>query len=346
MNGLTAVFTAPGKVDIQEYPIPQVKEEEVLVKIDASAICTWEQRVFTGLKKVEFPFIGGHEMAGHIIDMGVKVNRRLWKIGDKVTIGVMLACGDCYFCKTANMQNCEYFNHSKHLDGLPYRGMGGFSEYLKVPTANLFKYDKVSAAEAAITEPLSCVLHSVETADSQFGDTVVVIGCGIMGLLHVSLSVKKGAVVIVSDINEERLALAVSLGAHYRINPLKEDLQKRVREITGGIGAQVVYDTTPVAEVVEEALKCVGQIGKVVLYSSFYPDIPVSFSPDWLHKGAIKIMGTANSNSRDFERATKLISENVVDVKPFISEIYDFKDIEKAFQSAVQGDKFRVVVKM
>lgn len=348
MNGTmkVAVFTDTHKIELKECPIPQVSEDKILVKIDACAICTWEQRVYKGIKKVDFPFIGGHEMVGHIVEMGANVDKRAWKVGDNVSLGVMLACGNCYFCKTGNSQSCEHFDHSKQLPGLPYHGMGGFSEYLVMSPDNLFHYYNVTPEEASITEPLSCVLHSVETADIQLGDNVTVIGCGIMGLLHVVLSLRRGASVIVSDVNEERLALAKKLGAHYAINPAKEDLKKRVFEITRGLGAQVVFDTTPIAAVAQDAFKCASQMGKVVLYSSFYPDSPVSFSPDTLHKHANQIQGTANSNSRDFIRATRMISEGVVDMKPFVSEVYDFKDVEKALESAVKGDKFRVVLKM
>lgn len=348
MNGMmkTAVFTAPRQVELRECLIPQVDEEDALVKIDACAICTWEQRVYNGVKKVDFPFIGGHEMVGHIVEMGSKIDKSQWAIGDKVVIGGMLACGDCYYCKTGNTQSCEHFDHSKHLPGLPEKGMGGFSEYLLVPPRNMFKYSKISPEEASITEPVTCVLHSVETADIQFGDTVVVIGCGIMGLLHVLLSLKKGAIVIASDINEKRLAMAKKLGASYTVNPAKENLHDSIWKHTDYIGAQVVFDTTPIATVAEGAIKCVGQMGKVVLYSSFYPDKPVQFSPDWLHKGAIKILGTANSNERDFVRAVKMLSEGIISVKPFVSEVYPFEDIKAALDSAVQGNKFRVVLKM
>lgn len=341
----TIVFHGVKDIAVEEYPIPKVTDDKVLVQVEACAICTWEQRVYTGVKKVDYPFIGGHEMVGTIIDMGKDVDRRQWKVGDKVTVGVTLACDNCIQCKTGNTQNCEHFDHSKQQEGLPYKGMGGMSSHLLVSPTKLFKYSKVTPEEATITEPLSCVLHSVETADIQFGDMVLVIGCGIMGLLHVCLAKARGAAVIVSDMNEERMEKAKGLGASYTINPAKEDLHKRIAEITDGQLANVVFDTTPIAAVAEDAIKCAGQRGKVVLYSSFYPDKPVSFSPDWLHKGAVQILGTANSNERDFVRAAKLISEGIVDMKPFISGVYDLDHVEDAFESAIIGDKFRNIIK-
>lgn len=341
----TLVFNGVKDIEIQEYPIPEVPADKVLIKVDACAICTWEQRVYTGVKKVDYPFIGGHEYVGKIIAMGDKVDRRQWKLGDTVVAGTMLACKNCYQCKSGNEQNCEHFDHSKHLEGLPIKGMGGLSSHLLVDPQTMFHIENVSAEEATITEPVSCVVHSIETGDIQLGDVVVVIGCGIMGLLHVQLAAHKGACVIASDTNEERTALALKMGASYAVNPAKEDLGKRVDEITGGTKAQVVFDTTPISKVAEDAVKVIANNGRLVLYSSFYPDTPISISPDWLHKSGAKLMGTANSNVVDFTKAARLLSYGIVNVKPFISEVYELEDYKKAFESASKGDKFRVVVK-
>lgn len=340
----TAVFTNIREIGLQECETPVAKGKKVLVKVDACAICTWEQRVYTGVNKVEFPFIGGHEIAGEIVAMGDDVNKTEWKIGDKVVVGVTLPCRNCYYCKTGNEQSCEHFNHSAHLEGLPYRGMGGLSEYLLVSPDCIFKYNNVSPVEACIVEPLSCVVHSVETADVQLGDTILIIGAGIMGLLHTILCQRKGATVIVSDVNEERLKIAKSLGAKYVINPQKEKLDEKVQEITNGVKAQVIFDTTPLPAIVADTFKCVSNVGKIVLYSSIHPAEPVLFDPNWVHSKSIQILGTANSNDRDFMRATKMVSEGVIDMKPFISEVYSFGNIKEAFESAVKADKFRVIV--
>jgi L-iditol 2-dehydrogenase len=340
----TAVFTQVGEIGLQECKKPNAKGNKVVVKVEACAICTWEQRVYTGVNKVEFPFIGGHEIAAKIVELGPDVNKKEWNIGDKVVIGATLPCRNCYYCKTGQEQSCEHFNHSAHLEGLPYRGMGGLSEYLLVSPECMFKYENVSPEEASVIEPLSCVIHSVETADVQLGDFVLIIGCGIMGLLHTILCSKKGATVMVSDVNEERLRLAKQLGAKYMVNPKKNNLVQKVIEVSNGIKAQIIFDTTPIASLVEEAFKCVSNVGKIVLYSSIHPDLPVPFSPNWVHGKSIQILGTANSNDRDFMRAAKLVSEGVIDMKPFISENYPALKVKDAFESAAKADKFRVVV--
>lgn len=341
----TAVFRDIGKIGLETCERPKASGNKVLVKVEACAICTWEQRVYTGVNQVEFPFIGGHEIAGRIVEIGEDVNKTEWNIGDRVVIGVTLPCRNCYYCKTGNEQCCEHFNHSAHLEGMPYHGMGGLSEYILASTDSLFHYENVSPEEAAMIEPVSCVVHSVETADVQLGDTVLIIGCGIMGLLHTAICAKQGANVIVSDVNESRTSLAIQLGAKAAINPAKESLEEQVKKFTGGLKAQVVFDTTPIPSVVQDAFRCVSNAGKIVLYSSIHPADLIPFDPNWVHGKSIQILGTANSNSRDFVRAAQMISSGVLDLKPFVSEVFESEQIKEAFESAVQGDKFRVIVK-
>lgn len=344
----TAVFHRVGEISIEDCETPVATGDKVLVKTDCCAICTWEQRVFTGTNRVEFPFIGGHEVAGRIVSMGDGVNRNEWSVGDQVVVGDTLPCGDCYQCKTFDEQSCQHFDHSAQLEGLPYHGMGGLSEYMLMPTRCLFKYTNVSPQEASLVEPLSCVVHSVEAADIHLGDYVVVLGCGIMGLLHVELARSRGAVVIVSDINHQRTDVARQLGARYTVDPSSEDLSQRVLEYTNGRKAQVVFDTTPIPSVVGQAYDCVAHTGTVVLYSSIHPQegesklVPIDAG--WMHSWSIRTIGTANSNSRDFVRAATLVSEGVIDVTPFISATYPVSQVQHAFEHAVEGNSFRVIV--
>ena len=344
----TAVFHGRMDISLEECERPRAKGNKVLVKVDCCALCTWEQRVYTGVNKVEYPFIGGHEISGEIVGLGDDVNPDEWAVGDKVVVGNTLPCGDCYYCKTFEEQSCAHFDHGAQLEGLPYHGMGGLSEYMLVTTHCLFKYRNVTPQEASIVEPLSCVVHSVETADIQLGDYVLVIGCGIMGQLHVQVAKKRGAVVIVSDINRERTVLARRYGADYAIDPSKESLPERVLELTHGLKCQAVFDTTPFPSVLKDAYTCVANAGKVILYSSIHPKpgeeklVPVDAG--WMHSWSIKTLGTANSNSRDFVRAVAMVSEGVIDLKPYVSGTYHESQVKEAFDKAIEGASYRVVV--
>lgn len=169
-----------------------------------------------------------------------------------------------------------------------------------------------------------------------------------MGQLHVQVAKKRGAVVIVSDINRERTVLARRYGADYAIDPSKESLTERVLELTHGLKCQAVFDTTPFPSVLKDAYTCVANVGKVILYSSIHPKpgeeklVPVDAG--WMHSWSIKTLGTANSNSRDFVRAVAMVSEGVIDLKPYVSGTYHESQVKEAFDKAIEGASYRVVV--
>ena len=338
------VFTEKGKVEIREFPKPVCDPDKILIKTEYCALCTYEQRVFSGVHHDPLPLIGGHEVSGTIVEVGKELAGSGWEIGQKVVYGVTHPCGVCTHCREGNAQACEHFTNQKILPGQSIIGSGGLSEYVMGNPHSVFKYYDVSAEEASLIEPVSCVVHSVESVNPQFGDYVVIIGAGIMGLLHTELCVHKGACVIVVDMNEERLELAKRIGAKHVINPSKENTKEKVFSYSRGLGASAVFDTTPIASVAEECVDYLGQMGKLMIYSGIYPDHPISVSPHKIHKKAISILGSANSNEHDFIVASKLVSEGIIDVKQFISGIYDAKDCQKAFEEA--PGKFRNIIRM
>lgn len=339
----TAVITGVREVDVRTYETPEVEDDKILVHLEACGICTWEQRIYNGNIDAPYPLIGGHETAGYITAVGKHVQGD-WEIGQRVVVGVTLPCRECYFCKIHEEQSCLHFDTTKKLSGQPLEGPGGFSEYMMVSPLSIFPYEHVDAIQACMCEPLSCVVHSVESVNPQLSDYVVVIGAGIMGLLHTQLCVKKGCVVIVVDMNEERLQMARDMGAHYTINPEKEDSENKIVKITKGIKAQAVFDTTPIASLVEDSCRYVGNTGKLMIYSGIYPNKPVQLNAHWIHKESIQIMGTANSNDRDFMRAIRLIDEGIVDVLPFISGVWPIEQVKEALESSCRGSTFRNII--
>lgn len=339
----TAVLMGKKEIKLCEFETPEVEDDKILVHLEACGICTWEQRVYSGKIDTSFPLIAGHETAGHIAAIGKQVKGD-WYIGQKVVIGVTLPCRECYFCKIHEEQSCLHFDTNQILSGQPYSGTGGFSEYMMATPNSIFPYAHVSAKEACMSEPLSCVIHSVEMVNPQFGDTCVIVGAGIMGLLHTQLCVKKGCVTIVMDMDTSRLQMAKDMGAHYVINPENEDALRRIMEITNGNKAQAVFDTTPIADMVEECCQYVSNTGKLMIYSGIYPNKPITINAHWIHKNSIQVMGTANSNDRDFMRAVKLIGEGIVDVKPFISGVFPIEKVKEALESSCKGGTFRNIV--
>ena len=343
-----AVLYGVGDIRCEEYDKPEVYGNMVLVRIERCAICTWDQRVYTGENKPGFPFIGGHEAAGYIEAMGPDVDTRSWAVGDMVAVAPASNCGDCFQCRTGHSECCANFVRSPQLPGLPHNGTGGFAQYLLMPASALYKLYNVTPAEGAIVEPVSCVLHSVQSANVQPGDYVLVIGCGIMGQLHTQVARAKGACVIVSDTNEERAQLACQYGASYAVNPAKENVAERVLELTHGRKCQAVFDTTPFPAVLDDAYACVANAGCVVLYSSIHPKPGDSkyyeMDPGWMHSWSIKTIGTANSNPEDFTRAAAMISEGIVDVKPFLSASVPVEQCHEAMEQAILPTTFRVLL--
>lgn len=339
----TAVFLKEKTIEIQNFEDPHVEDDKILVKVDACGICTWEQRIYSGNVQTTFPFIGGHEVSGHIVAIGNHV-QGTWKVNQNVVVGATLPCRECYFCKLHEEQSCIHFDSPKQLPAQPYSGTGGFSEYMLVSPQCVFPYEGVRAEEACLCEPLSCVVHSVEKMNPQFGDIVVIVGAGIMGLLHMQLCSKRGCYVIIVDINQERLRIAKSMGAHVALNPKKEDVEQRIQTITHGNKAQAVFDTLSIASQIETCYNYIGNTGKLMIYSGMYPNHKISLDAHWLHKKSIQIMGTANSNDRDFMRSIALISLGIIDMKPFISNIFPIERVQDALESSCKGNTFRNIV--
>lgn len=200
------ILNRPEDFSIQEIDIPEIKEDEVLIRIKTSGICTNDVRDFHGDCSYSYPRIGGHEYCGVIEKMGNAVNKdRFWE-GQKVVQYIIDDCKECYYCKHGEENICEEHPKSKifhNPDGLS--GYGGFAEFVVAKAEDLFIYpENTSFEKMAFTEPLACVVNSINRTNIQFGDDVAVIGGGTMGLLHVILAKMKGARVILSEPLKER----------------------------------------------------------------------------------------------------------------------------------------------
>lgn len=341
----TAVFTGAGSIEIKEIERPMPSRGEVLVKVKACALCTWEQRIFKGVSKIPFPFIGGHEVSGVIEELGQDVNESKWKKGQKVALRMLYTCGECYYCRIGEHNLCEMIG-KKSSTGLSVPGPGGLSEYLAVPSSQLYKLsDETPFETGALTEPLACVIHSIERAKIDIGDDVVIIGAGIMGLLHLMLAKIRAARVTVCEVNEERRNFAKKLGADMVFNPVEEDPVEKIKSMTDGRGADVVINTTAISEVAEQAVKMLGKTGRLIMYSSMHPDKPINVSPDFIHSSEVVITGSVSPGIGDFQKSAKLISSKIINLEPVISHLIPFENVKEAFEKAIDPLSYRVVVK-
>ena len=337
------VITGPNKASLQEVgrmvPVPG----EVLVRCHTAAICTAERRVFSGHMRY-YPMIGGHEFTGTVerVD-GLEIDL---DPGDRVAIDASTRCGRCYYCVKGRNNQCVKMFEFRH-DYDYYQMGGGFGEYVALRPSQMIKLaDHVDLEEASVLEPLACCIHSLKRAQIRFGETVLVIGAGTMGGMHVMLAKLAGASVIVSDIDPVRLAQAGQLGADRTVNPETEDLVAVVKDLTAGRGADGVIVAASSRGAGEQGLRCVGRTGRLVFYASLHPSGMLDLDWNRVHYEEIVITGTEGHTDQDFHEAVALVSNGSVSVRPLISRVISLEELPAELGSRPAGETQRVVVRL
>ena len=339
-----SVFVAPKEIRIDELPIPKPGPRQALIKVKACAICTWEQREYSGVEKF-YPLSGGHEVSGELIAVGDKCFIDA-KPGDRVVYAGLTRCGYCDSCRKGMDSGCD--NNRKPFSDSDVPGPAGLGEYVLVDDYQVYKAaNDVSFEELSLTEPVSCVYRSIQHANLKPTDNVVIVGAGIMGVLHVLLAKQAGTYVIVSEPNPERAAFAKKIGADAVIDPVNESLIDRVKELTDGRGADSIFVAVSIASAVEQAVEALAKGGRLAVYASIHPrGTKISVDPNLFHSNEIVLSGTVSQNKEDFLVATRMISKKIIDVKPFISKVFPFSQLEEAIEAAMKPDTYRVVVTM
>ncbi|MEO9103738.1 MAG: zinc-binding dehydrogenase [Terrimesophilobacter sp.] len=334
-------ITGVGSVEIVDVPMPTPDFGDALVRIEATAICTWEQRTYSGAQGNKFPFIGGHEVAGTIVSFGPGYRGPL-SVGDRVALGGA-SCGSCHWCHTGKDRVCEQ-HYSGSVEYEAGWGPGGFAEMKIHPADGLFPIGDVPAEIGCLAEPLSCALHAARLSGVEVGQDVVILGAGTMGLMNLIAMKKHGARVIVSEIDADRLAKAKSMGADVIIDASKQDPIAAVKELTGGRGADIVIAAIGHRVANEQGMKMIAQRGTFVVFASAHPETPIEVGPNSLHNHEQRVMGVVSSEKVDFHAATKLIRERQVDLAPLIQNRYPLSDLSGALDEAIQPGTYRIIV--
>jgi len=337
------VMTGPGAIEIREVPIPQPGVNEVLVRLRATAICTWEQRSYSGQQENKFPFVGGHEMAGEVVEVGPGVSSQI-AVGQTVTIG-SAACGQCHWCRTGRDRACPQ-HYSGSVSYGDAWGPGGFAEYKVHPASGIYPIPGAASWEAiSLAEPLSCAIHATRLLEIGVADDAVVIGAGVMGLMNVIALKKRGARVIVSEIDADRLAKARQLGADVTIDAASEDPVARVRELTEGRGAEHVIAAIGSGRANEQAMAMLSERGRFVLFASAHPMTPLEIDPNHMHNHETGVFGTLSSEQADFEVAARLIGLGQVDLSPLIQQSFSLTELGVALDASIAPGTYRMIVK-
>ncbi|OFK22422.1 zinc-binding dehydrogenase [Olsenella sp. HMSC062G07] len=341
------LMIAPGNVKVEEIEMPSIGSDQVLIEVKAAGICTNDIRDYLGDCDYSYPRIGGHEYVGVIHSMGSRVNTSRFHVGQKVVNYIIDDCKECYFCKTGNENICEDFPHSKvfhNEDGIS--GYCGFAQYVAADAKDLVGYEKQDSWERmALTEPLACVVNSVNRANIEFGQDVLVVGGGTMGLLHVMLAVSRGARVFLSEPMADRRNKALELGASDAFDPTSVNPIQTIKDLTGGRGADVVFDTVALPEIAGQAIEMTAPCGTCILFSSIHPNESIPVAINAVHAQQKTITGAESPTVHSFYQAVQLIDKEIIDPLPLVEKVFDYTDFQAAIDEAMRPDTYKVIVK-
>lgn len=341
------VMSEPGHVTLTDLPTPEPGPNEVLIRIKMAGICTNDVRDYLGDCDYSYPRIGGHEYCGTIEKMGENVNPKHFHVGQNVVSYIIEDCHQCHLCKTGNENICLGHLESKvfhNPDGIS--GYCGFAQYICADADDLVVYERETSYEKmALTEPLACCVNSVNRCDLRFGQDVVVVGGGTMGLLHVMLLTRKGVRVIVSEPMEERRKLALELGASEVIDPTAEDPVEKVKSLTDGYGADFVFNTCAHPSIAAQAIDMLAPCGTCIMFSSIHPRQDIAVDASALHTYQKTITGAVSPTVRSYYEAVQLIDKGIVDPSPVIETVFDYTEFQTAMDTAIRPDTYKVLVR-
>lgn len=325
----------PYELKISEMPKPTIaKDDDVIIKVCFGGICGSDIGIYTGSNSLaKYPAVIGHEFVGTVIEVGSKVTHV--KCGDYVVSDIVNSCGHCYACRTGHPNVC------KNLQVTGVHSQGGFAEYAKVKAENVYlvNTDKISKKVACLIEPYAVGVEINSRASISSQDKVVVFGSGPAGLAVMQVARARGAEVLITDIFDERLALAKDMGATEAINVKNIDLNEAVKKFTNDDGAHVVVDAVCSPNSILDALDIIAPSGRfVVLGTGATPsEIPqVAFT-----KKGINVFGTRLNNKR-FPEVIHLFENRLVTPEKMITHTFNFADIEKAFD-VIKTEKIKYV---
>ena len=333
-----AVLVAPQQLEIQDLPDPTIDSREILVKLKACGICTLEQRLFTGAMKITYPLVPGHEASGEIVEVGKGVVGN-FKPGMKVALDLVMRCGQCYYCRIGRSNFCE----NRFKPG--QRMLGGFGEYIAVRPGQVYPASPaLSFAEAAFTEPLSCCIHSLKKLRLSMSEDVLIVGSGVMGLMHLLVAQNMGLRTTITDPDPERLAMARQLGADYALDPRTTDVVSHAKEITEGLGFSACIVTSPAPVALENAVASLAKCARVNIYTAYEEKLTIPLDANTIHRQEFLVTGTEGRLEGDFFQAIRLLSFGKVKVAPLVSAKTSFSRIAEGMQTALSKSAFRVLL--
>lgn len=331
------ILREPGQIEIIEKPVPEPSEGELVVKIGAALTCGTDLKAFQrGHPMIPMPGVFGHEFSGIVAAAGK--NAGTFREGDPVMAVHSAPCGICGYCRRDLGNLCVNIMNTKIL--------GAFSEYIRIP-AHIVKINTfpmhpgLPFEEAALLEPLSCVVHGIQGIPVRDGTTAVIIGAGPIGLLHLVLLKASGARVLVCDRGQERRLLASEAGADRTTSP--EELHEAVQSFTEGMGADLVFECTGRPEVWQDAIRHVRRGGTVILFGGCPKGTTVTYDTFRVHYDEITLRGVFHFTPRDVKKAYDLLG-NSLPVSFMISGRHRIEELPSVLVRLSRGEGVKYAI--
>ncbi|MDA8369435.1 MAG: zinc-dependent dehydrogenase [Nocardiopsaceae bacterium] len=341
-----ARFYAPGDIRIEEAPEPEAGPGELKLRVRNCSTCGTDAKIMRhGHHHIAPPRVIGHEIAGEVVEAGADVTG--WAAGDRVQVIAAIPCGSCPDCRRGWQTICP------NQESMGYHYNGGFAEYMVVPAKVLGVNgvnripDGVGFDEASVAEPLACVLNGQELAGVGTGDTVVIMGAGPIGCLHVRMARANGAErVILVELNRQRLDKAAeAVHPDVAICGNDTDVVDEVRKLTDGRGADVVITAAASGAAQEDALQMVARRGRVSFFGGLPKDDPIiSCDSNLVHYRELTIVGANGSSPDHNRRALELIASGAVPVADLITHRMPLDDVLTAIDTVIAGEAIKVTI--
>ena len=318
---------------------PQMGAGDVMLRMKYVGFCGSDLNTFRGGNPmVRMPVIPGHEVGAEIVAVGSSVPDVL-KVGMTVTVNPYTNCGKCASCRNGRVNACE------HNETLGVQRNGSMQELLVLPWEKVIAAGELSARTCALIEPMSVGFHAVSRGQVTDIDTVMVIGCGMVGMGAVVRAALRGATVIAADIDDEKLAIAKEMGATYTLNTMTEDAHARLQEMTGGFGPDVVIEAVGSVPTYQMAVGEVAFTGRVVCIG--YAKSEVSFQTKYFVQKELDIRGSRNALPSDFRAVIHYLERGTCPVDRLISNEVAPEQAADAMKqwAAAPGRVFRILVR-
>ncbi len=345
MRALVKETAGPGMV-LRDVPMPTCGPSEVLIKVHYAGVCgtdlhIWEWDSWAS-QRLKPPVVIGHEFAGEVTQLGREAEAAgLLSVGDLVTAEGHIVCGHCLQCRIGEAHLC----HRTQIIGVDRDG--AFAEYIAMPAGNVMRLDGIPTEVGAIMDPTGNAVHTVLEGGAVPGSRVLVIGCGPIGCFAVGVARAAGAaLVLASDLNDRRLALATAMGAHVTLNPGTDDVVARVNELTGGDGVDLVCEMSGHPAGHAQAFAAARLGGRVNMLGTPSRPTEVDFARDVIFKGLTLYGVTGRRMYGTWDVMQRLLRSGQLDPRPVITHRFPLERIADAIQVIKDGQAGKVILEI